>query len=404
MKKKYAYSIFLLIIILLIAGYFLLRLLKKPIEWTAQNSLSPVSAPGIADHRDVDSLIRSIDSSLRYFDRDQTDPEKLISFGKEKISSLHIKESLLDFKAKLMEYGLTERFFRYVKQNYRFYRSAAKEVLFTGYYEADLKGSLKPSKTFHFPLYRKPDDLYRVELFQFPFFDRHKGLPMILRGRLSQDNRILPYYTREEIDYQQKLAGKNLEIAWVDNPVDVFFLHIQGSGIVELDTGETLRVNYAESNGHSYRAIGRLLIEQGILTRENISMQGIRDYLDKHPGKMQEIFIYNPSYVFFRVVEEGPMGAIDVPLTPFRSIATDKYLFPKGALCYIETELPVFDEGKKVKEWKRFSGFVLNQDTGGAIRTPRRADLFTGYGEQSKLTAGHMKQKGTFYFLIYIKK
>ena len=400
MKKKYIYGTILLILFLLAAGYFLLRLLEKPSEWTPENSLVPASAPDISDHGNAVSLIRAIDFSLEYFERDQAGPEAAVSFGKEKISKRRIKESLRDFKTKLNEFGLTEKFFRYIKQNYCFFQSAAREVLFTGYYEADLKGSLKPSNRCRFPLYRKPNDLYRVELFRFPFFPGHKGLPMILRGRLSKNNTILPYYTREEIDYQKKLAGKGLEIAWIDNPVDVFFLHIQGSGIVELDNGKTIRVNYADSNGHPYRAAGKLLIERDILTCEDISMQSIRAYLENHPEKMKDIFIYNPSYVFFRVVKDGPMGSLEVPLTPFRSIATDKYLFPGGVLCYIETELPVFDDEKKVREWKTFGGFVLNQDTGGAIRSPGRADLFTGYGEQSKLTAGHMKQEGTFYFMV----
>jgi membrane-bound lytic murein transglycosylase A len=302
----------------------------------------------------------------------------------------------------LLRYGLTREFFQYVSQNYRFYQSAAREeVLFTGYFEADLRGSLSPSPVYRCPLYRKPEDLYRVDLSSFSFFQKYKGLPRTLRGRLSADDRtIVPYYTREEIDYRQKLASKGLEIVWIDDPIDVFFLHIQGSGIVTLDNGETLRVNYDESNGHPYFAIGRWLVQQGILTLENVSMQSIRQYLQQHPDKLEEIFITNPSYVFFRVVDEGPMGAIGVPVTAFRSIATDRYLFPKGALCYVETQLPVFADRDKITGWRAYSGFVLNQDTGGAICGPGRVDLFMGYGKKSKLMAGHMKKSGTFYFLI----
>ena len=189
-------------------------------------------------------------------------------------------------------------------------------------------------------------------------------------------------------------------LAFADNPIDVFFLHIQGSGIVTLDNGETLRVNYDESNGQPYYAIGKWLVQQEILTLENVSMQSIREYLEKHPDELEEIFITNPSYVFFRVVDEGPMGSIGVPVTAFRSIATDAYLFPRGALCYVETQIPVFDDRDKITGWQAYSGFVLNQDTGGAIRGPGRVDLFTGYGKKSKLIAGHMKQFGTFYFLV----
>lgn len=406
-RKKY-FLLVLLVAVTVVVVYFLFFHPKKPVEWTPENVLNPVAAPRINDAADVESLVRAIDYSLKYFDKIEKEtgmehPQStMVSFGKEQVPVTHIKESLLDFKTQLMRYGLSRELFQYVSQNYRFYQSAAQEeVLFTGYFEADLRGSLAPSPVYRYPLYRKPGDLYRVDLSSFSLFQRYKGLPRTLRGRLSADNRtIVPYYTREEIDYQQKLAGKGLEIVWIDDPIDVFFLHIQGSGIVTLDNGEILRVNYDESNGHPYYAIGRWLVQQEILTLENVSMQSIRQYLEKHPDEMEGIFITNPSYVFFRVVDEGPMGAIGVPVTAFRSIATDQYLFPKGALCYVETQLPVFDDRDKITGWQAYSGFVLNQDTGGAIRGPGRVDLFTGYGKKSKLMAGHMKQYGTFYFLI----
>ncbi|UCH95811.1 MAG: MltA domain-containing protein [Candidatus Aminicenantes bacterium] len=415
-KKKIFYFFLPVLLILLLVGYFLFFFPKRPVEWTPQNALRPVSAPGISDTGEVDFLARAVDYSLEYFEKTGKETgtqtanqaSTMVFFGKDQVPCTHVRDTLLDFKAKLAEYGLSERFFRYVRQHYRFYQSAAPgDVLFTGYFEVDLRGSLTPSEVFRYPLYRKPDDLYRVDLSSFPFFQKYRGLPRVLRGRLFGNRtnrtggpRIVPYYTREEIDYRQKLAGKGLEIVWIDNPIDVFFLHIQGSGVVALDSGETLRVNYDESNGHPYRAIGRLLVQQDILTLENVSLQSIRDYLEKHPEEMKDIFVYNPSYVFFRVVEEGPMGAIGVPVTPFRSIATDGYLFPKGALCYIETQLPVFDDGGKVTGWKMYSGFALNQDSGGAIRGPGQVDLFTGYGKKSRLIAGHMKQPGTFYFLL----
>jgi membrane-bound lytic murein transglycosylase A len=411
MNKIFFFYILLPLVLILVAvGYFLFFFPKKPIIWTPEKALYPVSAPGIGDSRDVQSLACAIDYSLKYFERieketgTQHPQSTMVFFGKEQVPAAHVKGSLLDFKAQLMRYGLTREFFQYVSQNYRFYQSAAQEeVLFTGYFEADLRGSLAPSPVYRCPLYRKPGDLYRVDLSSFSFFQEYNRLPRTLRGRLSAShtNRtIVPYYTREEIDYRQKLAGKGLEIVWIDDPIDVFFLHIQGSGIVTLDNGETLRVNYDESNGHPYRAIGRFLVQQEILTLENVSMQSIRGYLEKHPDEMKDIFITNPSYVFFRVTDEGPMGAIGVPVTAFRSIATDRYLFPKGALCYIETQLPVFDDRDKITGWQAYSGFVLNQDTGGAIRGPGRADLFTGFGKKSQLIAGHMKQYGTFYFLI----
>lgn len=393
-----------LAVVVVIGLVFLLTVLlkKKPVEWTRENAMFPVGSPPVVLETpgvsNVKLLIDAIDFSLSYFNK--LDPEKSFNFGPDRFTARQLKESLEDFKRKLWEYGLTDRFFQYVRAHYTFYKSAADEVLFTGYYEALLKGSMKKSKTYRYPLYKTPEDLIRIDLSRYYFYERYKGLPKVLRGRLSKENRVVPYYSRYEIDSRQKLAEKGLEMVWIDNPIDIFFLQIQGSGIVQLDTGENMRVNYADSNGHAYRAIGRLMVDRGLLTLENASMQSIRAYLESHPEEMEEIFNYNPSYVFFREVEEGPIGCLGVPVTAFRSIATDRGLFPGGGLCYIETELPEFDEEHQIKGWKPYRGFVLNQDTGGAIRSPRRVDLFTGFGEASELVAGHMKRKGMFYFLI----
>lgn len=400
-KKKHT-LIVLLSVAIPVSLLVITTLLKQPVEWTKENSLRRVSSPGIADTGNRESLQRSLEFSLKYFQ--SIAPETPVFFGNQVYRVKDVLESITDFQDKLKEMGLSNDFFAYVRHNYRFFKSSAGKVLFTGYYEARLRGSLTPSDTYRYPLYKKPDSLYHIELSQFPFFEeaqsKIKNLPRILRGRISANKTIVPFYSRDEIDCRQKLSDEKLEIVWIDDAVDVFFLQIQGSGVVELDTGGHLRVNYADSNGHPYRAIGRLLVERGILTRDNVSMQSIRKYLKEHPGEMKNIFNYNPSYVFFRVVEQGPLGVIQVPLTPYRSIALDHRLFPKGALCYIETELPLFDARGKLKTWQKHRGFVLNQDTGGAIRSPARVDLFTGMGEESELVAGHLKRKGTFYFLI----
>ena len=385
-----------LVLCLIVLLFILLK--KKPVEWTPENSLRPVNPPSLSDSRDVQSLMDALDFSLTYLGK--LEPQTPMVFGPHRFTAQQVTQSLEDFKMKLTQYGLTEAFFQYVRRNYDFYQSGSGDVLFTGYYEALLKGSTEKKGNYRCPLYKTPEDLVRVDLSQFSFYQEHKGLPKILRGRLLEDKYVVPYYSREEIDCQQKLAGKDLEIVWIDDPVDVFFLQIQGSGIVQLEDGKELRVNYADSNGQTYRAIGRLLLQKEALTRENVSMQSIRQYLEQHPEEMQEIFNYNPSYVFFREVEEGPIGSLGVPVTPYRSLALDQRFFPNGALCYIETQLPVFDGNGEIKEWKPYAGFTMNQDTGGAIRTPRRADLFTGHGKESELVAGHLKREGTFYFLI----
>lgn len=414
-RKNFPYILVFLFLMLAFLIVIYLKFLKKegPIEWTALNSLKEVLAPLISDDGDIDSLIRSLEIDIGYFQKRENnrslenEEDDSVMFGKKRVPINKIRESLVDFKSKLVEYGLTEQFFQYIRDNYQFYQSAVRnDVLFTGYFEIDLKGSLSPSEVNSYPIYKKPDDLYRIKLSEFSFFKKNKEIPLELRGRVTNDAygnyQIVPYYTREEIDYQKKLSARGLEIAWVDNPIDVFFLHIQGSGIIHLDDGKFLRVNYAEKNGHPYRSIGKWLIQRGKIIRENISMQRIEKYLENHPEERQEIFCYNPSYVFFRVIkeEEGPLGAIGVPLTAFRSIAMDRYLFPKGALCYIQTQLPRFDSRGDLDKLQSYSCFVMNQDTGGAICGPGRVDLFTGHGKQSRLIAGYMKFKGTFYFLL----
>ena len=377
---------------------------RKPLEWTAENSLLRQIPPGLEDHHDPQSLIKALDLSLLYLAK--LDPARQIRLGPDIYSLEHLRLTLTDFKKHLIEKGLGPDLFQYLKENYLFYKTQIPEVLVTGYYEAQLRGSLTQSDHYRYPLYRKPDDLIRVNLSKFHFFSKYKGLPSVIKGRMTEDQTVLPYFSREEIDSLNVMSRKNLEILWVDDIIELFFLHIQGSGIVTLESGESIRINYAESNGHPYRAIGKLLIDRGLLTYEDMSMQSIRDYLETHPQEVKTIFNYNPSYVFFRRVESGPLGSIGVPLTPFRSIALDHRLFPGGALGFIETEIPAPETearlrpGKGVTNWKTFRTFVLNQDSGGAIKGPGRIDLFTGYGKRSEWIAGHMKQPGTFYFLI----
>jgi membrane-bound lytic murein transglycosylase A len=244
-------------------------------------------------------------------------------------------------------------------------------------------------------LYRRPDELLEARLGEFsPKFGAERVM-----GRL-EGRKLVPFYSREEIDGDGVLEGKGYGIAWLTDRIDRYFLQIQGSGIVRLEDGTYLRVNYAASSGRPYRSIGKLLIDRGEVDREEMSMQRIRSYLQDHPEKMDEVLFHDPSYTFFRLVEMGPLGNINVPLTTGRSIATDSRLFPKGALAFIITEKPIIDSRGEITGWKRFSRFVVNQDTGGAIRGPARVDLFWGEGEVAEISAGNMKQKGKLYFLM----
>jgi membrane-bound lytic murein transglycosylase A len=261
--------------------------------------------------------------------------------------------------------------------------------LITGYYEAMLHGARKRGGAYQTALYKVPDDLLTIDLAG--IYPELKGKR--LRGRLV-GKKVVPYGTRAEID-RADMAGK--ELLWVNDPVEAFFLEVQGSGRVQLDNGETVRVNYADQNGHPYKAIGRWLIDQGELPVGGATMQSIRAWIVAHPTRRQELFNANPSYVFFR--EErladpgvGPKGALGVPLTPGRSVAIDAQLLPLGAPIFLSTT----ESASEVP----LQRLVMGQDTGGAIRGAVRADFFFGFGTEASENAGRMKQRGQVWVLM----
>ncbi len=214
----------------------------------------------------------------------------------------------------------------------------------------------------------------------------------------------MPYYSRREIDQLGVLRGRDLEIAWVKDPIDLFFLHIQGSGLLRLADGREVNVGYAGQSGLAYRSIGRLLIDTGKVPKEEMSMQRLRRYLIDYPAEQNEIFAYNESYVFFRLSEDGPFGSLGVPVTAGRSMATDSRLFPRGALALAQTDIPIVGASGELAGWRPMMRFVLNQDTGGAIRGPQRADYYFGTGETAGALAGYMNRQGRLYFLVLKNK
>ncbi len=262
--------------------------------------------------------------------------------------------------------------------------------LVTGYYEPLLHGSRKRGGAYQTPLYSAPDDLITVDLAT--VYPELKGLRV--RGRLV-GNRVVPYPTRAELDKSGSLAGK--EIVWVNDPIDAFFLQVQGSGRVQLSDGEMLRLAYADQNGYPYKSIGRYLIDKGELTLAQASAQGIKAWLAANPKRQQELLNANPSYVFFK--EEklsdanlGPKGAQGVPLTSKRSIAVDSHFVPLGVPVFLATTLP--NSNKNLQQ------LMMAQDTGSAIKGAVRADFFWGYGDEAGELAGRMKQRGMMWVLL----
>ena len=267
------------------------------------------------------------------------------------------------------------------------------EGLFTGYYEPLLQGARAPDATHRYPLYRRPPDLVSVDLGQFdPELEGRR-----IGGRVEK-GKLVPYADRAAID-RGALAGRELELLWVDDPVDRFFLEIQGSGQVRLPTGEAVRVGYADQNGRPYRAIGKDLIENGAIPREQMSMQAIRAWLEENPGQAPAMMARNPSYVFFTELTDlaaasGPLGAQGVPLTPGRSLAIDRKFLPLGAPVWVDTTAPEPDGERPLRR------LMVAQDTGGAIRGPVRGDVFWGAGPEAEHLAGHMKSPGRLFILL----
>lgn len=262
--------------------------------------------------------------------------------------------------------------------------------LITGYYEPTLYGSYQADERFHYPLYKQPDDMLIVKLDD--RFPQLKGKRV--RGRIK-GNQVIPYYERSEIDDPERAPLSGQEILWVDDSDSAFFLHIQGSGRVQLPDGSMVGVGYANQNGHPYVAIGKKLIERGELTREEVSLQTIRHWLKQNPDKAHALKNENPSYVFFRVrndLENGPRGSLNVPLTQERSAAVDRKIIPLGTPLWVSTHLPNSGES--------YQRIVVAQDTGGAIVGPVRADLFFGRGDRAERLAGEMKQSGSIYALL----
>lgn len=281
----------------------------------------------------------------------------------------------------------------YFKQYFSVYKTTnidgTESGLITGYYEPLLKGSRSKTAKYPNPLYQAPTDLITVELDSIYPELKYKRL----RGRLV-GNKLVPYYNRAEIELDASPI-KGRELIYIDDIIDVFFLQIQGSGLVQLESGEQIHVGYADQNGQSYNSIGRLLIERGELTSATASMNGIKNWARNNPSKLRELLNSNPSYVFFRELPAGlpgPLGALGVPILSERSVAVDPKFVPLGAPVFLSTTEP-----NSTKPLKRL---MMAQDTGGAIKGGVRADFFWGAGFEAGAKAGAMKQAGKIWVLL----
>jgi membrane-bound lytic murein transglycosylase A len=380
----------------LLLGLILLSLVgctRGVVRMPAPSADTFILVPGeqidLDDDLDFALLELAIDRSVKYYEG--SGRNGVYRMADKLIGAKQMKDSLLAFRKIIKSDASIGEKKTQIRQEFDIYRAAGDDeyggVLFTGYYEPLLEGSLAPTDKYKYPLYKLPPDLVMKAISQ-----NETKISRMKNGE------AVPYYTRREIDVEGVLKGKNLELVWVSDPVDLFSLHIQGSGKIKLENGTLLTVGYAQDNGRPFRSITKFMLDSGKISSRDASYQHV--FLrGKEEQEMYDILSYNERYIFFRFVEE-PIGSLGQPVTPDRSIATDPDYFPQGALAFIRLRKPVFDAEGNIRQRVPFSRFVLNQDKGSAIKGPGRVDLFCGFGANAQSTAGTLKEKGELYFLI----
>ncbi|MEN6375398.1 MAG: MltA domain-containing protein [Smithella sp.] len=344
--------------------------------------LSRVDASNIdfIDDLDIDSLDLAIKRSISYYEG--TGRNNVYLVADRLINAAQMKESLLIFRKIVQENSSMADKKKRIRQEFDVYRAAGQDgfggVLFTGYYVPLLEGSRTRTEKYRYPLYKPPPELISGKKYKYS-----------------------NYYSRKEIDSGGVLRGRNLEIAWVADPVELFFLHIQGSGEIKLEDNTIITVSTLQTNGRPYRSVPRYLLDKGIINGSSASNRSVKRFLkEKNENDIYEILSHNERYIFFKLVDK-PTGSLGKPVTSGRTIATDPEIFPPGALAFIRLNKPAFDkQGNLLSQRVPFSRFVLNQDKGAAIKGPGRVDLFCGFGDAAEVEASSLKEKGELYFLV----
>lgn len=388
--KKYLITLFTLLV-LLAAGFTAWWFYKQPPQ-PQPIKLMPRSFAELPGWRST-SVLKSLEAfqiSCKAFLKQ--DPEKPVGSTKIELKAGDWHPSC---RQALSISPLTEQkardFFQTWFSPVEFNDNKPVQGLFTGYYMAYLHGSMKKTDKYKIPVYGMPSDLVTVNLEKFDPTLKHRRLA----GRI-EGNQLLPYYTRAEIN-RGAIKGKARVLLWVDNPIDRLFMEIQGSGTIELPDGNMVYLGYAAQNGASYTPIARVLIDKGVMTKDNASMQHIKSYLEAHPQEMNKVLNKNKSFVFFHFLKNNSaMGAQGVPLTAGYSLAIDRQWIPIGAPLWLSTSRPT----KIVDKDKPFQRLMIAQDTGGAIRGVVRGDVYWGAGDNATFIAGHMKNPGHYWLLL----
>jgi membrane-bound lytic murein transglycosylase A len=350
-------------------------------------------SPVFVDDADRSSLVRATEHQINYLRKLPRDA--VVRIGGDPYTISWLTDSLYLFLDIINHNPSPAELDRIIREKFMVYQAGGREsapageMLITGYYQPLFEGSLIKKRPFLFPLYKKPDSLFVRN-------DPNNGKSII--GRLDNNGNIIPFWSRAEIEENHVLAGN--ELVYLKDPVDAFFLQIQGSGRIRLRNGSVRAVHFSASNGHEYKSIGKLLVDEQKIAKEDVTMQTIRQYLQEHPSEIKRILHFNSKFIFFKWEDGEPQGSLGEVLTPGRSIAIDREALPEGAIAYIITQRPLIDPIGTVTGWEPLRRFVLPQDSGAAIKGTGRADIFWGDGHYAEAAAGVMKEKGQLYFLV----
>jgi len=332
---------------------------------------------------DLVDLRAAISNSLNYLRK----PSSRQFFPCGEITHTLAIDSLNAF-AELLDSGLTARGLNdAIREKFDVYMSVGCDdkgtVLFTGYYTPIFDGSLSRTERFQYPLYEIPADLV-------------KGPDGEILGRRGADGQLVPYPSRAVIENSRMLRG--MELAWLGDPFEVYIAHVQGSAKVRQPDGELITVGYAANNGYEYKSVSKELVKDGRIGSDQLSLSAMIDYFKRYKEFVDTYVQRNPRFVFFKREDGAPRGSLNEPVTAFRSIATDKSIFPRGCLTFISTILPQSRGGTVSNQF--YSGFALDQDTGGAIRAAGRCDIYMGQGNDAGKLAGQTYQEGKLYYLF----
>ncbi|HON90628.1 MAG TPA: MltA domain-containing protein [Sedimentisphaerales bacterium] len=333
--------------------------------------------------RDLDTLKAAIRNSLNYLSKASS--KQHYPYGQithdQAVASLQAFLSLLDSGARADEINAL------IAVDYDVYESVGCDdlgtVLFTGYYTPIFNGSYEQTDTFRYPLYKVPPDLV-------------KDADGQTLGRRWADGKLAPYPSRAEIEVSGMLKGQ--ELIWLSDPFEVYIAHVQGSAKIRLPDGRIVTVGYAANNGHDYVSVAAKLVADGKIASDHISLATMIEYFKAHPEDVDTYVRMNPRFVFFQSSEGTPRGSLNEPVIPWRTIATDKSIFPRGCLAFLSTTLPQVQDGRM--SIQAFEGFALDQDTGGAIRAAGRCDIYMGEGDEAGQLAGQTYQEGRLYYLF----